>query len=612
MNNTSDIGPYWRSFCRRAIVAAGLSACLCAIPAPAVEIFAHRGGYALAPENTCAAFRLCAGQANGIELDVWAAADGELVVIHDDTVNRTTTGYGAVTNVAELTLPELKRLDAGVKFSPLFADERIPTLNEALRAIPPGMSVLLHHKSGNPTNIVNVLRAEKMVARTIFAAGSWDLGLIARQLEPCLRIAAVGAGPLSTNQIRWLSAVGYQAILWIGCDLTADLVEQAHLSGLQVFVTTAELDAMTYVAMGTDALLVSSPWLAMGLVNSNNVPARQLAEKLTAYWSFDDGLTNSAANTLADAEANSLGFLNGFSPNADWLPEAEARVGGALHFNGRKAHVRIPTNAALDIGTNAITISAWIRLAKLPGSLPDSHACIYDDRNMDACSLYLDRNQRELRFKITDVTGRPARPGIPQTLLSTGVWHHVVGVYNGSAGPAAGQTMIYLDGHLVDLHTGSDDNGRDLTGSVRPGQAAAFGRSGLFNRYYFEGDLDDVAIWARYLSPAEVRHIFATGAAGRSLARNVFTLWITEWDIEPATSDLLVRFRAEHGSLANQNIRLQYATRVDGPYLDVATFPAGRGPNGLGRISPAPMLNMLAPARPGDPSPKLFYRLVIP
>ena len=94
------------------------------------EIAAHRGGYKLFPENTCAAFRACEGLADRIEFDVRTSADGDLVVIHDDTVNRTTTGFGAVTNVADLTLAQLKALDAGSAFSSRFAGERIPTLAE--------------------------------------------------------------------------------------------------------------------------------------------------------------------------------------------------------------------------------------------------------------------------------------------------------------------------------------------------------------------------------------------------------------------------------------------------------------------------------------------------
>ncbi len=92
--------------------------CLPAACAQAVEIAAHRGGYALAPENTLAAFRACEGYADWIEFDVYATADGQLVVIHDHTVDRTTDGTGIV---GEMTLAQLKTLDAGSKFSPAFA-----------------------------------------------------------------------------------------------------------------------------------------------------------------------------------------------------------------------------------------------------------------------------------------------------------------------------------------------------------------------------------------------------------------------------------------------------------------------------------------------------------
>ncbi|MEA3345532.1 MAG: glycerophosphodiester phosphodiesterase [Chloroflexota bacterium] len=91
-------------------------------------IFAHRGASYRAPENTLSAFRLARDMgADGIELDVQLSRDGVPVVIHDATVDRTTDGSGTV---ADLTLAELKRLDAGSWFSSEFAGERIPTLNE--------------------------------------------------------------------------------------------------------------------------------------------------------------------------------------------------------------------------------------------------------------------------------------------------------------------------------------------------------------------------------------------------------------------------------------------------------------------------------------------------
>ncbi len=101
-----------------------------------LEIIAHRGFSALGPENTVAAFSAAIQhQANSIEFDVQLSSDGVPVIIHDATVERTTSGYGLV---REKTLEQLKALDAGAWFNPKFAGEQIPTLLEALRAIKVG------------------------------------------------------------------------------------------------------------------------------------------------------------------------------------------------------------------------------------------------------------------------------------------------------------------------------------------------------------------------------------------------------------------------------------------------------------------------------------------
>ncbi len=90
--------------------------------------FGHRGAPMVAPENTLASFQKARAMgADGVELDVMLCADGEPVVIHDFSVERTTDGYG---RVRELTLAQLKALDAGSWFDPQFAGERIPMLRE--------------------------------------------------------------------------------------------------------------------------------------------------------------------------------------------------------------------------------------------------------------------------------------------------------------------------------------------------------------------------------------------------------------------------------------------------------------------------------------------------
>lgn len=106
-------------------------------------LIAHRGGSALAPENTLAAFRRAVEwwRADLLEIDVQPSRDGDAVVIHDPTVDRTTDGAG---HVSTFTVAELKRLDAGYRFTPdggqsfpyRGTDVRLSTLREVLEALP--------------------------------------------------------------------------------------------------------------------------------------------------------------------------------------------------------------------------------------------------------------------------------------------------------------------------------------------------------------------------------------------------------------------------------------------------------------------------------------------
>lgn len=95
-----------------------------------MKIYAHRGSSGTHPENTLAAFKEAAGlNIHGVELDVHLTKDGELVVIHDETINRTSNGEGFV---KDLTLAELRVFDYGSWFGDSFAGETIPTLEEVL------------------------------------------------------------------------------------------------------------------------------------------------------------------------------------------------------------------------------------------------------------------------------------------------------------------------------------------------------------------------------------------------------------------------------------------------------------------------------------------------
>jgi len=108
-------------------------------------IFGHRGVPHEAPENTVASFRRAVELGlDGVELDVQQCKSGELVVFHDDEVDKLTDGSG---NVAELAFDELRKLDAGVRFKEKFRGERIPSLDEVLEVLRGTMIINIELKS---------------------------------------------------------------------------------------------------------------------------------------------------------------------------------------------------------------------------------------------------------------------------------------------------------------------------------------------------------------------------------------------------------------------------------------------------------------------------------
>jgi glycerophosphoryl diester phosphodiesterase len=169
---------------------------------------AHRGASALAPENTIEAFRLAleAG-AGGLELDVHMTRDGQIVVIHDATVDRTTNGSGAV---AEMTRDELRGLDAGHNFSPDGGPSRpyrgrgvwVPTLGQVLEEFP-GVAVNIEIKAGTPgieETVLGVLREANALGRALVVSTPHDI---------VKRFRKASAGNVSTGATRLEIGVFY-------------------------------------------------------------------------------------------------------------------------------------------------------------------------------------------------------------------------------------------------------------------------------------------------------------------------------------------------------------------------------------------------------------------
>lgn len=130
------------------------------------EVIAHKGASGTAPENTLVAFKKAIDLGvDMIEIDVRHTKDGEIVVIHDETLDRTTNGRGLV---HDYTLAEIKELDAGSWFDPAFRNEKVPTLKEALDLINGSCKVLIEikhmdhpHYHDFAEKLIDVIREEK-------------------------------------------------------------------------------------------------------------------------------------------------------------------------------------------------------------------------------------------------------------------------------------------------------------------------------------------------------------------------------------------------------------------------------------------------------------------
>lgn len=163
-------------------------------PKTEVEIIAHRGFSATAPENTLAAVdaAIRAG-ADAVEFDVHVARNGTPVLFHDDTLDRTTDGRGPL---KERSLAELRALDAGSWFDRAFTGERIPSLSEALERLSDGSVRIYPEVKGYRTasdlaHMVDVAKALGVEDRTVFISLDWEALELMRAYETDMRIGLV-------------------------------------------------------------------------------------------------------------------------------------------------------------------------------------------------------------------------------------------------------------------------------------------------------------------------------------------------------------------------------------------------------------------------------------
>jgi glycerophosphoryl diester phosphodiesterase len=221
---------------------------------------AHRGASGTFPENTLSAFRAAidAG-ADMCELDVQLTRDGAVVVIHDETVDRTTDGKG---EVVALTLEEIQRLDAGAKFKGgTIKGERISTLDEVFAATSGKCGLNIELKgAGVEAQVAAIMQARNAFADSIVSSFNWDYLKKIQMLHFNIRIALL-AEEKPVDLMMNAVAMRAHAINPRWDMVTADLCKAAHERGLKVYTWTVDADARmrALAECGVDGIMTNYP-----------------------------------------------------------------------------------------------------------------------------------------------------------------------------------------------------------------------------------------------------------------------------------------------------------------------------------------------------------------
>jgi glycerophosphoryl diester phosphodiesterase len=248
--------------------------------APGTRVAAHRGGAALWPENSLLAFRsaLALG-VDALELDLHLTADGEVVVLHDPTLERTSTGRGAVRDarLADLASVRLKMPEGAA------TAERVPTLAQVLDLAAQSSSELLpeikvdaHRQryDGIEEKVLALIRARGLLARTTIQAFQADTIRRLRELEPTARtMFLVGRGDVERDRARPAEAVRRARELGatdLGMNhrlIDGDVVAAARAAGIRLAAWTVndESDIRRVIDLGVDLVMSDRPDLAKRL-----------------------------------------------------------------------------------------------------------------------------------------------------------------------------------------------------------------------------------------------------------------------------------------------------------------------------------------------------------
>ena len=227
-----------------------------------VLVVGHRGAPDCAPENTMASFQEGVRQeADVIELDVRFSADQQIVVLHDELLDRTTDGSGPLT---EWTLDDLKTLDAGGWYHPRFAGQAIPTLDEVLAWARDNVPLFIELKySGVPEpalgeGVVQRVTAHNMTDQVMIISFAHPALKWIKERSPAVTTGALYYEP-ATDPVTLAQKIGVSAVMPLWHLVTASDVGRCHEAGLFISTWGQDADYGALIAMGVDCVSADHP-----------------------------------------------------------------------------------------------------------------------------------------------------------------------------------------------------------------------------------------------------------------------------------------------------------------------------------------------------------------
>lgn len=241
----------------------------------------------------------------------------------------------------------------------------------------------------------------------------------------------------------------------------------------------------------------------------------QVGDNLLAYWTFDDA----TGTTATDYTHANDGVLSG---SVAWSTGADAKFGGGVLFDGNAGSaVALPTTTtALSNPGSAISFSVWLKGGECVNTLTASYRSIFNSNSgQDYYILYYDKGNAQLRFKVTSANNGVSRFGIGiADVPTTNTWYHLAAVYDGT------NASIYINGVKKATATGAN-------GALKAPQINAIGSKGNGGDQNWKGAMDDLAIWNRALSDAEVSAIANSGKPVKDLLTATGVSGAKDWSL---------------------------------------------------------------------------------